>query len=46
VISFFTAVVRVIRSRNMRWEKHVARMGEKKILYKFLFGKTEEKMSL
>jgi hypothetical protein len=30
----------------MRWGKHVARMGEKKISYKFLVGKTEGKRSL
>jgi hypothetical protein len=30
----------------MRWAKHVARVGEKKISYKFLVGKTEGKRSL
>jgi len=30
----------------VRWGKHVALMGEKKISYKFLVGKTEGKRSL
>jgi len=30
----------------MRWDKHVARMGEKKISYMFPVGKTEGKRLL
>jgi len=33
----------VIKSRRMRWEGHVACMGERKGVYRVLVGKTEEK---
>lgn len=36
----------MIKSRNIRGAKHVARMVEKKISYKLLVGKTEGKRSL
>jgi hypothetical protein len=36
-------MVRVIKSRRMRWAGHVARMGERGILYRHLLGKPEEK---
>jgi hypothetical protein len=32
-------IIRVIKSRRMRWAKHVARMGEMINTYKILFGK-------
>jgi len=35
--------VRVIRSRRMRWEGHVARMGERRGVYRVLVGKLEGK---
>ena len=34
-------IVRVIKSRRMRWARHVARMGEERGVYKVLEGKTE-----
>jgi len=39
-------IVRVIKSRRMRWAGHVARMGEKRGLYRVLVGKPEGKRSL
>jgi hypothetical protein len=32
-------IVRVIKSRRMRWARHVARMGEERGAYRFLVGK-------
>ena len=32
-------IVRVIKSRRMRWAGHVARMGEKRGIYRVLVGK-------
>ena len=39
-------IVRVIKSRRMRWAGHVARMGEKRGLYRVLVGKPEGKRPL
>jgi len=39
-------IVRVIKSRRMRWAGHVARMGEKRGVYRVLVGKPEEKRPL
>ena len=39
-------IVRVIKSRRMRWSGHVARMGEERVVYRVLVGKPEEKRSL
>ena len=36
-------IVRVIKSRRMRWVGHVARMGEEKGVYRVLVGKPEGK---
>jgi len=36
-------IVRVIKSRRMRWEGHVARMGERRSVYRILVGKPEGK---
>jgi hypothetical protein len=36
----------MIKSRRMRWEGHVARMGEKRNAYRILVGKPEGKISL
>jgi hypothetical protein len=36
-------VVRVIKSRRMRWAGHVARMGEERRVYNVLVGKPEGK---
>jgi len=39
-------VVRVIKSRRMRWAGHVARMGEERVVYRVLVGKQEGKRPL
>ena len=39
-------IVRVIKSRRMRWAGHVARMGEEKWAYRVLVGKPEGKRPL
>ena len=39
-------IVRVIKSRRMRWAGHVARMGEERGAYRVLVGKTEGKRPL
>jgi len=39
-------IVRVIKSRTMRWAGHVTRMVEKRGLYKFMVGKPEGKRPL
>ena len=39
-------IVRVIKSRRMRWAGHVARMGEERGTYRFLVGKPEGKRPL
>ena len=39
-------IVRVIKSRRMRWAGHVARMGEGRGVQKFLVGKPEGKRPL
>ena len=39
-------IVRVIKSRRMRWEEHVARMGERRGVYRVLMGKPEGKRPL
>ena len=39
-------VVRVIKSRRMRWAGHVARMGEERGAYSVLVGKPEGKRPL
>ena len=39
-------IVRVIKPRRMRWEGHVARMGERRGVYRVLVGKPEGKRPL
>ena len=39
-------IVRVVKSRRMRWAGHVARMGEGKVVYRVLVWKTEGKRPL
>jgi len=39
-------ITRVIKSRRMRWAEHVARMGEKRGVYRVLLGKPEGKRPL
>ena len=39
-------IVRVIKSRRMRWEGHVAHMGERRGVYRVLVGKPDGKKPL
>ena len=39
-------IVRVVKSRRMRWAGHVARMGEGRGVHRVLVGKPEGKMPL
>ena len=36
-------IVRVIKSRRMRLAGHVARMGDERVVYRFLVGKPERR---
>jgi hypothetical protein len=40
------SIIRMMRSRRMRWAGHVARMGEKRIIYRILMGYPEGKRPL
>jgi hypothetical protein len=39
-------IIRMIKSRRMRWAGHVARMGEERNAYRILAGKPERKRPL
>jgi hypothetical protein len=39
-------IIRMMKSRRMRWAGHVARMGEKRNPYRILVGKPERKKPL
>jgi hypothetical protein len=45
-LHYLPNIVRVIKSRRMRWAGHVARMGEERGVYRVLVGKPEGKRSL
>jgi hypothetical protein len=40
------SIIRLIKSRRMRWVRHVARMGAKRNVYRLLVGKPEGKRPL
>jgi hypothetical protein len=40
------SIIRIIKSRKMRWAGHVARMGEKRTEYRILVGRPEGKRPL
>jgi hypothetical protein len=40
------SIIRIIKSRRMRWTGHVARIGEKRNAYRLLVGKQEGKRPL
>ena len=42
----FPNIVRVVKSRRMRWTGHVARMGEDRVVQRVLVGKPEGKRPL
>jgi hypothetical protein len=37
------SIIRIIKSRRIRWADHVARMGKKRNAYRLLLGKPEGK---
>jgi hypothetical protein len=37
------SIIRIIKSRRMRWAGYVAQMGKKRNVYKLLVGKPEER---
>jgi len=39
-------IVRVVKSRRMRWAAHVASMGEGRVVHRVLVGKPEGKRPL
>ena len=46
VLFFSPSIVRLIKSRRMRWARHVARMGETRGVYTVLVVKPEGKRPL
>jgi hypothetical protein len=45
--SYFSSdIIRMIKSRRMRWTGHVARLEKKRNAYKVLFGKPEGKVPI
>jgi hypothetical protein len=40
------SIIRIIKSRRMRWAGHVARMGEKRNAYRLLVGNPEGRRPL
>jgi hypothetical protein len=40
------SIIRIVKSRRMRWAGHVARMGEKRNAYRLLVGKPEGRRPL
>jgi hypothetical protein len=46
ILYFSPNIVRVIKSRRMRWAGHVARMGEGRGVYRVLVGRPECKRPL
>jgi hypothetical protein len=46
ICSLCHVIIRMMKSRRMRWAGHVARMGEKRDTYRLLVGKTEGKRPL
>jgi hypothetical protein len=41
-----SSIIRIMKSRRMRWEGHVARMGKKTNAYRLLVGKPEGRRPL
>jgi hypothetical protein len=40
------SIIRIIKSRRMKWAVHLARMGEKRNVHRILVGKPEGKRPL
>jgi hypothetical protein len=43
---YYYYLIRIIESGRMRWARHVARMGEKRNVYRLLVGRPERKRPL
>jgi len=41
IINILPIIVRVIKSRRLRWAGHVARMRDRRVVYRVLMGKPE-----
>jgi hypothetical protein len=41
-----SSIIKMIKSRRMRWTKHVAQLVDKRNVYRILMGRPEEKRSL
>jgi hypothetical protein len=46
LISNKCVIIRIMKSRRMRWAEHVPRMGEKRNAYRILVGQPEGKRTL
>jgi hypothetical protein len=44
--AYYYYLIRIIKSRRMRWVGHIARIGEKRNAYRLLVGKPEGKRPL
>jgi hypothetical protein len=44
--NLYSSPNRMIKSRRMRWAEHIARMGEKRNIYRIIVGKPEGKKPL
>jgi hypothetical protein len=40
------SIIRIMKSRRMRWKSHVARMGERRNAHMLMVGRPEEKRPL
>jgi hypothetical protein len=45
-LCFSPNIVKVTKTRNMSWARHVACMGEGRVVYRLLVGRTESKRPL
>jgi hypothetical protein len=45
-LSSSPSIIRMMKSRRVRWAGHVARVGEKRHAYRILLGKPEGKLQL
>jgi hypothetical protein len=46
VLIYGEKIIRIIKSKRVRWTGHVARMGEKRNVYRLMVGKPEGKRPL
>jgi hypothetical protein len=46
LLTFRTNIVRVVKSRRMRWAGHVTRMGENRVVHRVLVGRPKGKRPL